>query len=97
MYGMIRVKPRYTCGSPAFVDNALGNQVAREEQTHYGFYLEGAYGEDMRQYAIKTGLGGVAVERIHPKDVFSAKRGDACYRDVITKEVTIVRAKDRNL
>jgi len=58
------VAPRYTCGSPALVDQATAERVAREECKAFYVALSGRYGdEEARATALKLGLGGIVEAR----------------------------------
>lgn len=54
------VKPRYTSGSPAMVDERIARQVVKEEQEEYKHCLEGLYGEEHKLKAMANGLHGIA-------------------------------------
>ena len=55
------VRPRYSCGSPAMVHDAVALQVAREEREDYEHALSGSYGEAQKRCARLLGLRGIAV------------------------------------
>jgi len=56
------VSPRYTSGSPAQVDEDTAQRVAKQELAAYHRTLEGVYGEDAKQRAIKDGCDWIAYE-----------------------------------
>lgn len=57
------LRPRYGCGSPGMVhDENLARRVAAGEREFYQHHLEGAYGEEKRAWAEKTGLRGIVEE-----------------------------------
>jgi hypothetical protein len=57
------VAPRYTCGSPAMVDERTAVQVAAEEKHFYEMALTGAFGEEDQTKAKTLGLLGIAEAR----------------------------------
>jgi hypothetical protein len=60
------VKPRYTPGSPAMVDERIARRVVQQERQAYEDALSGAWGEKERQTAEKLGLEGI-VEEVREK------------------------------
>ena len=56
------VRPRYSPGSPAAVDEATARRSAREERDSYETALSGAWGDAERQRAELLGLDGIAYE-----------------------------------
>lgn len=79
-----RVAPRYTPGSPALVDRATAERVAREERAAYDRILSGRYGAHAETIADAKarGLGGI-VEEQHVKawsivfvDLLTGARGE---------------------
>jgi len=54
------VKPRYTSGSPAMVEERIAQRVAQQEKQAYQAYLEGAYGPEGTETATKMGLDWIA-------------------------------------
>ena len=57
------VRPRYTAGSPAMVDEATARRVAEQEKDAYEAALEGVYGEEDQRKAKALGLRGIT-ERV---------------------------------
>lgn len=55
------IRPRFTSGSPGLVDANLARRVARQEIKSYEAHKTGIYGDDMRVFAEKTGLGGIMI------------------------------------
>lgn len=60
------VRPRYTPGSGAMVDEATARRVVVEERRFYEIALEGAWGEEDLKKARELGLRGI-VECIHER------------------------------
>jgi hypothetical protein len=54
------VKPRYTAGSPAAVDEKTALHQAEEEKKFHEMYLSGVMGEKNQALAEQLGLGPVA-------------------------------------
>lgn len=55
------VRPRYTAGSGAMVDERTARKVAAEERDAYEAALLGVYGEAERTKAEREGLSGIAI------------------------------------
>jgi hypothetical protein len=64
------VRPRYTCGSPAMVDEATARRVADEEVRAIAASLSGMIGPIEKQRAESLGLAGIAVGMIEHRDHF---------------------------
>lgn len=60
MSGYFEVRPRFTCGSPGLVDLATAQHILQQERDAYKAYLEGAFGEDAKQWAERIGLEWIA-------------------------------------
>lgn len=58
-FNSYNVRPRYSPGSPAAVDEATALRVVREERDAYEHALAGAWGEAERQRAELLGLDGI--------------------------------------
>lgn len=93
MYGF-RLEPRYTCGSPAWLPDSEHNhelaiEVANSEHRSYGHYMEGAYGEEKRAYAVEKGLDGIVVEGISAQaaGLIRRKHNVRHYRDILTGRI----------
>jgi hypothetical protein len=54
------VRPRYTGGSPAMVDERTARRVAESEQDSYEAALEGIYGPEYQERADSLGVRGIA-------------------------------------
>lgn len=80
------VAPRYTCGSPACVDQHIAAEVANEELRAYDRYLAGIYGAEATQEASERGLGGIVERR-------TQLRGGIEVFDLLTNATRIVRNK----
>lgn len=61
------VRPRYSAGSPAMVDERTALSVARDEQEEYKAALDGIYGAKEASRARELGLSGI-VERIDKEE-----------------------------
>src|SRR5215469_9638592 len=77
MYTNYNVIPRYTPGSPAWVDASTGRLVAKQEEDAIGRYLEGFHGPDKQALAEREGLEGIVL-------VQDREAHQDGYRDVIT-------------
>jgi hypothetical protein len=55
------VRPRYSCGSGAMVNDHIALKVAEEEKADYLHCIEGVYGEAHKKRAETLGLRGIAV------------------------------------
>lgn len=53
------VRPYYTCGSPALVDEMTALRVAMQENLAHKRHIEGVYGEDKQKDAARRGLGNI--------------------------------------
>ena len=58
-FNSYNVRPRYTPGSPAAVDEATALRVAEQERDGHEQALSGAWGEDERERAVQLGLTGI--------------------------------------
>ena len=58
------VRPRYTGGSPAMVDERTARRVARQEADAYPAHLEGWYGPEAATDARERGLAGIVLFEI---------------------------------
>ncbi len=59
-YPLYQVRPRYTPGSPAQVDEEIATQVAKEEAHMFEAYREGYMGVAWQQKAERLGLQRIA-------------------------------------
>jgi hypothetical protein len=57
------VAPRYSAGSPASVDRATALRAAADELEAYQRTVDGAYGEEQRERALRLGISGIVEER----------------------------------
>jgi hypothetical protein len=73
------VYPRYSCGSPAQVDEATAMRVAHEERRGYETAADGTYGTERQQLALSMGLHGIVL-------CWTERRGLFDYRDALTGE-----------
>lgn len=73
------VRPRYTAGSPAMVDEATARRVAKQEKTGYEMALEGFYGEEAKMEAEQRGMGAVVFS-------WTEKGNTLIITDMITEE-----------
>lgn len=55
------VSPRFSCGSPAMVDEATALHVAEQEVREYQCALEGHYGPEHAEKAKREGLDGIVL------------------------------------
>ena len=78
------VAPRYTCGSPAMVDEATARDVADSEKVGYERALAGFYGDEERTKAEREGLNGIAEIFYETKKNWHIH--DLCTGEVRTKE-----------
>jgi hypothetical protein len=58
------VAPRYTGGSPAMVDEATAERVAKQEKQSIEYVLQGVEGETNKARAERLGLRGIAECRV---------------------------------
>lgn len=80
------VAPRYTCGSPAMIDLAQACHIADGERNSYETHLTGVFGEHLKTFAEKKGLGGIAYARWE-------KGGKVWRLDLLTGEEKIEPAR----
>jgi hypothetical protein len=73
------VYPRYSCGSPAQVDEATARKVAVQERQGYEAAADGTYGEEQRAVALALGLRGIVL-------AWTERRGLFDYQDAMTGE-----------
>ena len=73
------VRPRYTPGSPALVDQKTAEKVAREEADAFNHAREGVYGAEEAFRARKLGLHRIAYTMTERKNGFDVV-------DLLTKE-----------
>lgn len=59
----LEVMPRYTPGSPAMLDMPMAMRIARQEKEAFPHYLEGVYGEQWAERALREGLEGIVIYR----------------------------------
>lgn len=57
--GYYSVRPRYSCGSGALVDERTALGVKKDELTDYERHLDGSYGEAKARFADANGLAGI--------------------------------------
>lgn len=75
------VAPRYTPGSPALVDRATAERVAKEEDESYKLAITGHAGEEAKLRAMEEGRFGIVEERweernrMHYRDLLTENRG----------------------
>ena len=84
-FNSYNVRPRYTPGSPAVVDEATAQRVAREERDAYEHALTGAWGEAERQRAELLGVSSI-VYSLHEDG--SGRRFRWVQADLITDTIT---------
>ena len=77
------VAPRYTCGSPAQVPQALALRVAAQEKEAYERSLTGIYGEADQALAEQKGLAGIAEERLETAKGWQVR--DLCTGEVFLR------------
>ena len=58
---MYEVLPRYSCGSPAMVSEAIALRVIEEEKIFHQHYLKGSYGLERQKYAELAGMEGIVI------------------------------------
>ena len=74
------VAPRYTCGSPAMVDEDTARRVALQERDGHERTLTGVYGDEEVERAHRLGLNGIA-------EIFYETKKNWHIHDLITGEV----------
>ena len=77
------VRPRYSAGSGAMVNDFIALKVAEEEKDDYEHCLDGSYGEAHKKRAALLGLRGIAVAMAESG---SGKNFRWLIYDLITKE-----------
>jgi hypothetical protein len=84
------VKPRYSGGSPALVDEATARRVAAQEKDMIVGYLEGIYGEAEKLVAETMGLAWIVW--------FSSQKGNTVTReDVITGDKLTIKHNSKSI
>ncbi len=63
-YQHFNVRPRYSGGSPAQIDEALARRLVIEERTDFDRSLAGYYGVEQETVARQLGLRGIVERRI---------------------------------
>jgi hypothetical protein len=91
------VLPRYSCGSPAMVDERTAQQVIRDEQRSYKATLEGFYGAESIAHAEREGLEGIVLIRgrkDHYTDAITGRDyGDMPYGAIRHPDSLVVETK----
>ena len=87
------VRPRYSCGSPAMVSEAIALRVAADETRAHSHALEGVYGPLLHTRATTLGLSGVICALTESG---SGRNFRWQVRDLITGERTL-RMSDEEL
>jgi hypothetical protein len=85
-FNSYNVRPRYTPGSPAAVDEDTARRVGREERDAYEHALSGIMGERERERAELLGLEGIAYT-LHEHG--SGRKFRWVQTDLITGRVTL--------
>lgn len=87
------VRPRYSPGSPAMVNDHIALNVADDEKVAHEHALEGAYGEEQQKRAKALGLRGIAYVMAESG---SGRKFRWLVYDLITKE-TFRRLHDNEI
>lgn len=91
------VYPRYSCGSPALVDERTALGVAEDERHGYQAALSGVYGPEQQKRAKALGLSGIVERhraRAHHTDFEDELTGEKGMRKRGVRTVTHRPAQD---
>jgi hypothetical protein len=75
------VRPKFTGGSPAMVDQNTAMRVLGQELSAFRYTKEGIYGEDKAAEALRRGAGNIVIK-------WSEKGGKIFVQDLLTGETT---------
>jgi hypothetical protein len=73
------VAPRYSCGSPAQVDEKIARRVIEDEKEAFQAHLEGVYGPEAQHLAQQRGLSRIVYSTLE-------KRNKQFVKDEMTDE-----------